>query len=225
MALSTALTKPLCSATPTPSRATSTTPSGWKPVKVWTMSERNVAIAGPVSWLTTSRATGPAFDGTSKLVPASNAEAIHTNTRASTKSAAGSGRALPARSTRSSSLPPLPGGVGLGVGAGVAVVVTAGECRNARRSAATEVAATVPRSPAVSGSLASGRRPAYPESWPRRPPFRALVPTRSPGCGMTPRSCPTPARCSTGRCTPCPGTTASVRARPPATACPTTTPA
>jgi hypothetical protein len=48
--LSAAFTSPVCSATPTPRRATSTTPRGWKPVKVVTMFAMNVAMAVPVSW-------------------------------------------------------------------------------------------------------------------------------------------------------------------------------
>ena len=51
------LMKPDCSATPTPSMATSTMPSGAKPVKVVTMLARNSASPAPVSRLLTTTAS------------------------------------------------------------------------------------------------------------------------------------------------------------------------
>ena len=44
-----ALMKPVCSATPIPSIATSTTPTGWKCEKLVTMTDRNSVNDDPVS--------------------------------------------------------------------------------------------------------------------------------------------------------------------------------
>ena len=46
------LMKPVCSATPIPSMATSTTPMGWKWAKVFTMEEKNNTRDSPDNWFT-----------------------------------------------------------------------------------------------------------------------------------------------------------------------------
>ena len=91
---------PVCSATPTPSRATKTTPRGAKPVKTVTMLARNAARLGPESWFWTTSVRAPSLAGTVNSWPASSNDAIQTATRATTKSAAGSGKRLPTRSTQ-----------------------------------------------------------------------------------------------------------------------------
>ena len=91
---------PVCSATPTPKSATRTTPSGANPVNTFTMFARKVARLVPDSWFCTTSVRAPSLAGIVNSWPASSHDAIHTTTRAITKSAAGSGKRLPTRSTQ-----------------------------------------------------------------------------------------------------------------------------
>ena len=90
--------KPTCSATPMPSMATSTTPSGWKLTKVWTRSPRNFVSAAPVSRLLTT--SGMPLRGSMAVNSTwdSTAETTQVSASISRNSIAGSGRRLPTRS-------------------------------------------------------------------------------------------------------------------------------
>ena len=93
--------KPVCSATPRPSIATSTTPSGGKLTNVATICAMKPVRLVPASWLTTR--IGSPLRGSMALnsTPASSAETIHTASISSRNSSAGSGSLLPTRSTPS----------------------------------------------------------------------------------------------------------------------------
>jgi hypothetical protein len=104
-----ALMKPVCSATPRPSIATSTTPSGGKSVNVFTIFERKPASASPLSWLFTWMGAeemispaSPRFTERGSMsvncTGASTAESTQVSSSARTKSTAGSGSLLPAHS-------------------------------------------------------------------------------------------------------------------------------
>ena len=111
--LSPAVMKPECSATPTPSMATSTMPSGGNSTKVFTIRARNCVSAAGASWFTTrigadavmcpavSRTTVPGSVSV-KATGASNADTAHTASSEKRKSTTGSGSRLPSRSRRSS---------------------------------------------------------------------------------------------------------------------------
>src|SRR6056297_538194 len=93
-----AFTKPVCSATPTPSSATSTTPSGAKLVNVDTMLVRKAAISVPLSWLTTRIGSPVAGCTALKSMPDSSQDSSHVTISNRKNSAAGSGSLLPTRS-------------------------------------------------------------------------------------------------------------------------------
>ena len=106
--------KPVFSATPTPSSATSTTPRGTNSVNVSTISTMNVAKAVPVSWLAMRSASPVRGSVSANSTWARSAEAIQVRTSSSRNSIAGSGSRLPtvsmpfrARSTK----PPPPAAV------------------------------------------------------------------------------------------------------------------
>ena len=101
---------PVFSATPTPSSATSTTPSGANPVKVGTSRTRKVASAVPVNWL--AMRSGSSLRGSISANSMGDriAETIQVSTSSSRNRTAGSGSRLPMVSmpfsARSTSPPP-----------------------------------------------------------------------------------------------------------------------
>src|SRR5690606_38293958 len=101
IARSAALMKPVCSATPRPSIATSTTPSGAKLTKVRTMSAMNVVKLVPASRLRIWMGSPLRGSSSLKLTLASSADTAQTASISSRNSTAGSGRRLPTRSTAS----------------------------------------------------------------------------------------------------------------------------
>ena len=90
--------KPVFSATPTPSSATSTTPNGANPVNVVTSRAMNVASASPVSWFWIR--TGSSVTGwmSANWTGARIAEAIQVRNSRSRNRIAGSGSLLPTTS-------------------------------------------------------------------------------------------------------------------------------
>ena len=99
---SAALMKPVCSATPRPSIATSTTPSGGNDTKVCTICAMNPVKLAPDSRLFTTIGLPLRGSMASKVTPDSAHDTAQTSSINSRKSTAGSGRRLPTRSTRSS---------------------------------------------------------------------------------------------------------------------------
>ena len=103
------LMKPVFSATPTPSSATSTTPRGGNPVNVGTRLTMNSVSAVPVNWFAT-RSGSPVRGCVSvNATGASSADATHVSSRRRRNRIAGSGSRLPTVSTllrkRSMALP------------------------------------------------------------------------------------------------------------------------
>ncbi len=96
------LIKPVCSATPIPSIATSTTPTGWKCEKFVTMTDRNSVIAEPASRLLMTNGAPVRGSTTSKLTKDSRKDSTQTMNSSAIKSTAGSGSLLPIRSTAAS---------------------------------------------------------------------------------------------------------------------------
>ena len=117
-----ALMKPVCSATPRPSIATSTTPNGAKLTKVCTIVAMNAVRLAPLSRLTIW--TGSPLRGSisPKLTFASTADSAQVTSIRIRNSTAGSGSLLPTRSTPSRkrvTRPRLPGSAGGTDGVGV----------------------------------------------------------------------------------------------------------
>ena len=96
-----ALMNPVCSATPRPSIATSTTPSGGKLVKVETMVAMKAVSDSPASMLRISMGLPLRGSISAKLTCDSSALTTHATTMSSRNSTAGSGSRLPTRSTTS----------------------------------------------------------------------------------------------------------------------------
>ncbi|MCR6626352.1 MAG: hypothetical protein NVV67_08815 [Pseudoxanthomonas sp.] len=99
---STALMKPVCSATPSPSIATSTTPNGGKLTNVRTSPAMNAVKDVPASWFATSMGWPERGSMASNDTPDNHQDTTHTSTIRIRNSTAGSGNRLPVRSTRSS---------------------------------------------------------------------------------------------------------------------------
>ena len=101
--------KPVFSATPTPSSATSTTPKGANPVKVGTSCTMKVARAVPVSWLAMRIGSPVRGSSSANSIGARIAEAIQVSTSSNRNRMAGSGSRLPTVSmpfrARSTKLP------------------------------------------------------------------------------------------------------------------------
>ena len=101
--------KPVFSATPTPSSATSTTPSGANPVKVGTSWTMKVVSAVPVNWLAMRSGSPVRGCVSANSIGARIAEATQVSTSNSRNRIAGSGSRLPAASmpfrARSTKLP------------------------------------------------------------------------------------------------------------------------
>ena len=93
------LMKPVCSATPMPSIATSTTPTGWKCEKFVTMTDRNSVMAPGASRLLIT--SGALERGSMTLNDTYDSSHDNTQTmnNSAMKSTAGSGSLLPIRST------------------------------------------------------------------------------------------------------------------------------
>ena len=91
--------KPVFSATPTPSSATSTTPRGGNPVNVGTRLTMNSVSAVPVNWFA-MRSGSPVRGCVSvNAIGASSAEATQVSSSRSRNRIAGSGSRLPTVST------------------------------------------------------------------------------------------------------------------------------
>ena len=91
--------KPVFSATPTPSSATSTTPRGGNPVNVGTRLTMNAVSAVPVNWF--AMRSGSPVRGCASVnsIGASSADATHVSSSRSRNRMAGSGSRLPTAST------------------------------------------------------------------------------------------------------------------------------
>ena len=89
------LIKPECSATPTPNIATSTTPSGAKPVKVFTIEDKKVARESPANRLFTTMASPVRGSIASNVVPEKSQDKNQISSMATKNIIAGSGSLLP----------------------------------------------------------------------------------------------------------------------------------
>jgi hypothetical protein len=116
-ARSPALMKPVCSATPRPSIATSTTPSGAKLTKVRTMSAMKAVKLVPASRFLMLIASPVRGSTSAKLTLASSADSTQVASIRIRNRTAGSGSLLPMRSTASRKRVTAPRGTaGAGVG-------------------------------------------------------------------------------------------------------------
>ncbi len=97
-----ALMKPVASATPMPSIATSTTPSGWNLTKVSTIADMKPVSDSPDSMLTTASGLPVRGSTAANSTVESTADNTATSAVSSTNNSAGSGSLLPIRSTPSS---------------------------------------------------------------------------------------------------------------------------
>ena len=111
--------KPVCSATPRPSMATSTTPSGGKVTKVLTIAAMKPVSEAPASRFLISMGLPVRGSSASKLMPDIAQDTTHTTSISSRNSTAGSGSLLPMRSTRSSERAIQPRGAAVSGVAGV----------------------------------------------------------------------------------------------------------
>ena len=104
--------KPVFSATPTPSSATSTTPRGANPVKVGTSCTMKVVRAVPVNWLAMRSGSPVRGFVSANSIGDKMAEAIQVRTSSSRNRIAGSGSRLPTVSMpfRARSTKPPPSG-------------------------------------------------------------------------------------------------------------------
>ena len=114
-ARSTALMNPVCSATPRPSIATSTTPSGGKLVNVPTIFDMKAVSDSPASWFLICTGWPVRGSISVKLTPDNHQLTSHAATISSRNSTTGSGSLLPTRSMRSSERAIQPRGAAAGV--------------------------------------------------------------------------------------------------------------
>jgi len=153
---STALMKPVCSATPRPSIATSTTPNGGKLTKVFTSPAMKPVSDVPATWLTIWMGWPERGSMALNDTPDNHHDTSHTTTIRIRNSAAGSGNRLPVRSIRSSRRVVRERGVASWV---AGVIVGSGPADRVRRMLPVTLSALPQRGPAWRAGRGSAPTP------------------------------------------------------------------